>query len=178
MNPSCISYAHAPKATALFVDYLYHFDRVRDFYSGSPSETTSYQTVAREISSLYPHREELAEILARQNQIFGCGEETHANIQRLRDPNIFAVVTGQQVGLFSGPAFTLYKALTAVKLAQSLTEQGLECVPVFWLATEDHDLEEVAKTAVLDEAGEMISLEVVGERPTPRCSVGYVRLSA
>ncbi len=178
MNPSCISYAHAPKATALFLDYLYHFDRVRDFYTDSPSETTSYQTVAREISNLYPHRQELVEILLRQNQSFGCGEETFANIQRLRDPRTFAVVTGQQVGLFSGPAFTLYKALTAMKLAQSLTEQGLECVPVFWLATEDHDLEEVGKTTFLDEAGELIPLEVSGNRPAPRCSVGYVKLSA
>ncbi len=177
MNPSCISYAHAPKTTALFLDYLYHFDRVRNFYSGPPSEITSYHAVAREISSLYPHRRELTEILAHQNHTFGCGEVTHANIQRLRDPRTFAVVTGQQVGLFSGPAFTLYKALTAVKLAQSLTNQGLECVPVFWLATEDHDLEEVAKTAVLDEAGELIPLEVAGDRPAPRCSVGYVKLS-
>jgi bacillithiol biosynthesis cysteine-adding enzyme BshC len=54
-----------------------------------------------------------------------------------------AVVTGQQVGLFSGPAYTLYKAFTAIKLARQLTGEGIPAVPVFWLATEDHDLAEV-----------------------------------
>lgn len=54
-----------------------------------------------------------------------------------------AVVTGQQVGLFGGPAFSLYKALSAVKLASEARKLGVDCVPIFWLATEDHDLEEV-----------------------------------
>lgn len=176
MIPSCIPYTQAPKATALFLDYLYHFDRVQDFYGGAPQEFSSYQRIAQEISGRYSHRAALADVLERQNRAFGCGEETLANIRRLRDPEVFAVVTGQQVGLFSGPVFTFYKALTAVRVAQSLTGQGLPSVPVFWLATEDHDLEEVSKTAVLNEAGELISLEAAGDRPSPGSSVGYVRL--
>jgi bacillithiol biosynthesis cysteine-adding enzyme BshC len=54
-----------------------------------------------------------------------------------------AVVTGQQVGLLGGPAFSVYKALTAIRLANDLTAAGTDAVPVFWLATEDHDLAEV-----------------------------------
>lgn len=177
MIPSCIPYTRSSKATALFLDYLYHFDRVQEFYGGPPQEFSSYQRVAQAISGSYPHREELVEILERQNRAFGCGEETLANIRRLRDPKVFTVVTGQQVGLFSGPAFTLYKALTAVRVAQSLKDQGLPAVPVFWLATEDHDLEEVAKTAILNEAGELVFLEAAGDRPAPASSVGYVRFT-
>ena len=53
------------------------------------------------------------------------------------------MVTGQQVGFLSGPAYTVFKALTAVKLAAFLNEHGTPAVPIFWLATEDHDLAEV-----------------------------------
>lgn len=173
----CIPLSRAPKSTALFLDYLYHYDRVARFYSGSPQEFASFEGVASAIAGRYPHRAQLAEILERQNRAFGCGDETIANIRRFRDPKTFAVVSGQQVGLFSGPAFTLYKALTVVRLAGELTSKGLECVPVFWLATEDHDLEEVAKTAVLNDSGELVSVEVAGDRPSPTCSVGYVKLS-
>ena len=64
------------------------------------------------------------------------------NLDRLRDGAV-AVVTGQQVGLFGGPAYSIYKALTAIHVARELTERGVNAVPVFWLATEDHDLAEV-----------------------------------
>ena len=66
-----------------------------------------------------------------------------ASLDLLARPGTVAVVTGQQVGLFSGPAYTIYKALTAVRLAARLTEQGIPAVPMFWLATEDHDVAEV-----------------------------------
>jgi len=61
----------------------------------------------------------------------------------LAKPGTVAVVSGQQVGLFSGPAYTIYKALTAVRIAQRLRDYGIRAVPVFWLATEDHDFAEV-----------------------------------
>jgi len=141
MTATCIPYTQVPHSSALLTDYLYHFDRVSHFYNGAPLDPRSYKAVAAQMSKLPTPRGEIAEILARQNRAFGCSEPTLANIQRLSKPGTFAVVTGQQVGLFSGPVFTLYKALTTVRLAQSLSEQGLPCVPVFWLATEDHDLE-------------------------------------
>ena len=61
-----------------------------------------------------------------------------------------AVVTGQQVGLFSGPAYTVFKAMTAARLAERLTAEGIPAVPIFWLATEDHDLAEVDHAWVFD----------------------------
>jgi len=178
MTATCIPYTQVPHSSALLTDYLYHYDRVSHFYSGSPYDPQSYQAVAAQIRKSAPARGELTEILARQNQAFGCSEPTMANIQRLSEPGTFAIVTGQQVGLLSGPAFTLYKALTTVRLAQSLTEQGLPCVPVFWLATEDHDLEEVSQVTTLDEEFNVVPLRDSGNRPSPRSPVGEVRHTA
>ena len=87
-------------------------------------------------------RAEVAAILREQNQSFGGDAAALANIDRFAGGAV-AVVTGQQVGLFTGPAYAIYKALGAVAMARWLTGQGINAVPVFWMATEDHDLAEV-----------------------------------
>jgi len=177
MESNVISYTKLANATKLFLDYNYNFDNVAKFYNGSPFNPASYKALASQIRRGTNDRADLADILTRQNQAFGCGAATFENIERLRNPVTFAVVTGQQVGLLSGPAFTLYKALTAVRLAQSLSEQGLPSVPIFWLATEDHDLDEVAQTATFDEEYNLIDLKDPGERPAPQSHVGRVKLT-
>ncbi len=178
MECHCVPYAHVPKSSALLLDYLYHHDRLASYYSGSPFDLESYQAAATSVQALKAaDRRVLTEILERQNRSLGAGDQALANIRRLREPGTFAVITGQQAGLFSGPAFTLYKALTTVRLAQHLSRQGIDAVPVFWLATEDHDLEEVASVAILDGEGNRVELTDAGERPAPRSSVGYVKLT-
>jgi bacillithiol biosynthesis cysteine-adding enzyme BshC len=82
------------------------------------------------------------------------------SLDRLAQPGTVAVVTGQQVGLFSGPSYTIYKALTAVKIAAMLSENGIPAVPVFWLATEDHDFAEVNHAWVFDAAHRPVRLEM------------------
>lgn len=178
MECNCIPYSRVPKSSALYLDYLYHFDRVGRFYKAFPFDIANYKSLAVQLQGFDRVGDAVTKVLVRQNEAFGCAEPTFTNIRRLGEPGTFAVVTGQQVGLISGPAFTLYKALTVVRLAQSLSEQGLPCVPVFWLATEDHDLEEVAQASTFDEQYELISLRDSGIRPVPRSSVGYVKLSA
>ncbi|MGH9453463.1 MAG: bacillithiol biosynthesis cysteine-adding enzyme BshC [Terriglobia bacterium] len=177
MNCSCIPQSQAPQSTALYRDYVYDSDHLSRFYPRSPFDPASFQTAAAMIRDFHKNRRELAQILLSQNRAFGGGDLTLENIGRLAEPGTFAVVTGQQVGLFSGPVFTFYKALTAVRLASSLSDSGLPTVPVFWLATEDHDLEEVAQTQVLNEDYEAVQLRDEGVRPAARSSVGYVKLS-
>lgn len=172
-----IPYHRVPNSTPLLLDYLYHFDRVAQFYTAPPFELSSYRTLAGQLRRSAVSRNALADILVRQNQSFGCSPSVFQNIERLRNEETFAVVTGQQVGLFSGPAFTLYKAQTAVRIAEWLSQNGLPSVPVFWLATEDHDLEEVSHTAAFDGERALVGLSHAGERPAPRSPVGMVKLA-
>lgn len=83
------------------------------------------------------------------NQRWGAPAETLNNIDLLRDEDCVAVVSGQQAGLFTGPLFTIYKALSAVKLAGCLRQRETKAVPVFWIAAEDHDFIEVAKAELI-----------------------------
>lgn len=99
------------------------------------------------------HRDAVADVLADQNRAWGTDDETLALVDRLRDPEAVAVVSGQQLGLFAGPLYTVYKALTAVRLAAHIeAETGRPTVPVFWLADEDHDFAEVREAVFTDGA--------------------------
>ena len=93
---------------------------------------------------VYP-RQALTDLLQQQAEDWGTSDSVLTQIEKLRDANTVAVVTGQQVGLLGGPAYTLYKALGAIKLAQQLDQQGIPAVPIFWLASYDHDLAEVQR---------------------------------
>jgi len=107
----------------------------------------------------YPadRRARIAGILDRQNSKFGASQSTLENIAAFR-AGALAVVTGQQVGLFGGPVFSIYKALTAVKMASEARRLGASCVPIFWLATEDHDLEEVNQLRIPGAEGQLEKL--------------------
>ncbi len=145
MEASCLRQTELPHTSRLFSDFLYHFDRVRKYYENDHARVD------------YPESRR-AEVVTALRQLNGPSEA----LDRLAQPGTAAVVTGQQVGLFSGPAYTIYKALTAVKLAQQMTEQGNPAVPVFWLATEDHDFAEVNHAWVFDSDSAPLRLEVSG----------------
>lgn len=112
---------------------------IRRFYPRSPFDTAWQQGVER---ALQPARGELVELLTAQSKEWGAGPATLAHLEALRR-GARAVVTGQQVGLFGGPLLTLLKAATVIRKAQVATAAGVPHVPIFWMATEDHDLPEV-----------------------------------
>ncbi|HWI64331.1 MAG TPA: bacillithiol biosynthesis BshC, partial [Symbiobacteriaceae bacterium] len=90
-------------------------------------------------------RRGLAAALGQYNEALGAGPETLANVRLLNEEGTLTVVTGQQAGVFTGPAYSIYKAMTAIHLARQQTERlGVPVVPVFWIAGEDHDWQEVA----------------------------------
>lgn len=90
-------------------------------------------------------REALQSVLVSQMQRFEVSPEQARNLDRLRQSQTFTVVTGHQLNLFSGPAFFVYKILQTIKTAEYLNQHisGKQFVPVFWMATEDHDFEEI-----------------------------------
>ena len=107
---------------------------------------------------------------------WGAGAETLANIELLRDADCLAVVSGQQAGLFTGPLYTIYKALSAVKLAGCLRQRNTKAVPVFWIATEDHDFPEVAKAEFIGKDCRLASVDVPLELHREGQPVGHVVL--
>lgn len=147
MKSECLPFNQIPHTTKLFADFLSDYSKVQQFYPRSPYILQWLGEEAAQIRYDSGRRERVAAILERQNQSWEASRQCFQNIERLRR-GAMAMVTGQQVGLFGGPLFSIYKALTAVKLASMATETGIDCVPVFWLATEDHDLDEVKQVSL------------------------------
>jgi bacillithiol synthase len=172
MECSWISPAELPGTTHLYSSFLSDFTRVSDFYIHPPNPDGIDEAVRR-IRLDDGIRRAVVEVLRTQNLAFGGDWATTRSLDRLRDGAV-AVVTGQQVGLFGGPAYSIYKALTAIHVARELNDRGVNAVPVFWLATEDHDLAEVDHCFFPKRGGfERFDLAITG---VPDRRVGDIRL--
>ena len=117
MKAHCLPFAQIPQTTRLFTDFLAYSPSVQPFYPHSPNFSEWFKKEASAVQYDSSRRERVSAILARQNKSWGASPQTLANLNHLRD-GAFAVVTGQQVGLFGGPMFSIYKAMTAVQLAE------------------------------------------------------------
>ena len=149
MEISDIPFSEMPHQTRLFLDYIADPLSLRRFYPNvvtSPADVAEFS--AEVLRNYLTDRDQLCNALESINRKAGAGEGTFENIEKLKSPDCVAVLTGQQAGLFSGPLYTIYKALSAIRLAQDLNEAGIKAVPVFWTATEDHDLAEISTTFV------------------------------
>src|SRR4051794_25675233 len=116
MQCTCVRQTDLPNTSKLFADLVYHFDRVRDLYPWQPNNIEAIEQASR---FAFPdeRRAEVVRALTALN---------HGNpsLQVLAQPGTVAIITGQQVGLFSGPGYTVYKALTAIRIARELSERG------------------------------------------------------
>lgn len=133
----------------LFCDYIDQADSLSPFFSTHPFDEAAISSHADEIR--YPgDRNKVTDLLLDFNKSFGAGDPTFHQIEKLRDPKSLAVVTGQQLTIYGGPLFTIYKILTAIIYARRWEERlGRPVVPVFWMADEDHDFEEAARLGIL-----------------------------
>src|SRR6266436_2053348 len=116
------------------------------------------------VSQFYAHAPNLEEVKR---------DAAVRNLEKL-ERGAVAVVSGQQVALFSGPSYAIYKALTAIQFAHELSEAGIPAVPIFWMATEDHDVDEVRHVTWFD-SGKLLRFELPVDSATGR-PVGDVRL--
>jgi bacillithiol biosynthesis cysteine-adding enzyme BshC len=172
-----LSFERIPHQSKLFLQYLRDPLTLRKYY---PSAVRSHHELQGRVPEvLATHRTDrtaLCDALREMNTSWGAGEATLANIELLRDEGCVAVVSGQQAGLFTGPLYTIYKALSAVKLAGCLTQRNTKAVPVFWIATEDHDFAEVARAEFINRECQLGSVSVPTSLHQEGHSVGQVVL--
>jgi bacillithiol synthase len=131
VNVECYPISLLPRLSRLFLDYASSREPLTPFFRNTP---LAVPTAVPEQSQA--HRNAIADLLLEQNRNWNAGPKTLANIERLRN-GAGAFLTGQQVALFTGPLFTLLKAATVIHRAQTVG-----AVPIFWLASEDHDFAE------------------------------------
>ena len=166
-----------PHQSRLFLDYLKDPVALRRFY---PSAVRFHHELAQrvpEVLAAYQvDRGKVCDALAAMNQRWGAGDATLENIRLLRESDCIAVVSGQQAGLFTGPLYTIYKAISAVKLAGCLRQRNTKAVPVFWIAAEDHDFAEVAKAEIISRDCQLKHVEVSTDLHREGKPVGHVTL--
>mgnify|MGYP006273739071 CR=1 FL=1 len=168
----CIPWSDLNAMPALAADYADGTGTAASYFPYDRHDPSDQQAAAAVAAARPRNRAVLADVLAEQNAAWGNdGADVQANIEALRNAETIAVVTGQQVGLFGGPLYTLYKTSTALAWAAHLAEQtGRSVVPVFWVEGEDHDFEEIAQTRVLDR-NDVVALNYAPD-PAPSGPVG------
>lgn len=144
-----------PAATGsnLYWDYVAGAQDALAFYSLGPLDFD--RALACRKDYVYPRRA-LSRQLADYNAGLGADARASANIEALSEPDTYCVITGQQAGFMGGPAYTAYKIITTIRLAEHLSKSwGIRVVPVFWLASEDHDFYEINHTYLIKSDGEI-----------------------
>lgn len=142
MEIDCLS---LPTANRLIADFLQASPEAMRFFSYDPYDPkAARQRLTWLKERRFAHRHELADGLLAYNQSIGNDSAALANIELLRDEETYVVIAGQQAGVLMGPLYTIHKALSVIQTANKLqAELGEKVVPVFWIAGEDHDLEEI-----------------------------------
>jgi len=145
----------------LYQDYLAGSEKLTSFYRCYPANEQALSARIEELASVQTPREKLSQALVDYNGRLSAGPATMKNAALLADPDTLTVVTGQQPGFAGGPLYSIYKAVTAIKLAQHLGRTtGRNVVPVFWIASEDANLREVDRIAFVDHQGQFRRIRV------------------
>jgi bacillithiol synthase len=175
-----IDYRELPAAAGgfsqLFFDYLYDYQKVQKYYRQNFRESHSFESVIKAIDTRPLDRATLTRVLTEQNTAFGSPPLSLENVALLSKPTTYGVVTGQQVGLFGGPLYTVYKTITAIKLADKLKLKypQYDFVPVFWLEGEDHDFAEMNNISLLDPENKTIKIEYLPGGESPERNLGAI----
>ena len=178
-----MNFSDIPGHQNLFLDYLYEFENVSDFYTYDFRNRENYLKIFKNITenrrNLSP---DISSVISEQYSNLAPTELTEKNIKKLSDKKTLAIVTGQQLGILGGPLYTFYKIITAIKLSRFLSERydDYNFVPVFWLEGDDHDFNEVRSIKIIDEKN---SLSTIGykeqvEEDDSKQSVGFIKFDS
>ena len=165
-----------PWIRKLAADYAYDFRAVAPFFSGDPADRSAWADAIARTQAHGRRRADIAAVIASQQERRGAPTRAREAGRALADGNTVAIVTGQQAGLFGGPLFTLFKALTAIKLAEQVSrDHKVPAVAVFWIDAEDHDWEEIRSCTVFDDTltPRSVSLPArpASEQPAPIATI-------
>ncbi len=172
MNPHAVDYRQVLPAPLLHT-YLDDFESLQSFYAHDPRDPDIWPRMIETVRSRTspPPRTALSRILEEQNTRYGADDTVLDNARSLAGDDTYVVSTGQQTGLFTGPLYTIYKAITAVKLAKQVSEEtGVRAVPVFWMAADDHDFAEINHVHVCRTDGDALRFELGPDDPNDRRS--------
>lgn len=144
----------------LFDAYLNDFDAVKKFYQFNYE--SDWEKIIDKRSQETFDRQRIYDILIRQNEEWDAPSPVLENISKLKSENGFAVITGQQAGVFGGPLYTIYKIITTLKLTDRLDEEypDYDFVPCFWMEVDDHDFEEINHIHFFNKQNELRHLEL------------------
>ena len=178
-----INFSDIPGHHNLFLDYVYEFENVAEFYSNDFRNKENYLKIFKNVtenrSDLSPT---ISEILTNQYSQLNPSNATLQNIKKLSDKKTLAIVTGQQLGIIGGPLYTFYKIITAIKLSRFLSERydDYNFVPVFWLEADDHDFNEVRTVKIIDEGNSLLTIGYKDEiaEDDLKQSVGLINLDS
>ena len=148
-----ISYEKARMLSSLTRAYLEGDSKVSHLFGYSSNSENVEKIVSNRKKSFLTNREVLVDSLRSQYENFKTSQKVTDNIQLLLKSNTYTVTTGHQLNLFTGPLFFVYKIISAIKATKTLNEKypNNHFVPVYWMASEDHDFEEINHTHVLGE---------------------------
>lgn len=138
-----VSFSETNFFSTLFLDYIKQNKKIKTFFSDSP-DISSFKYVIEDFSKQKFNRMLLIDVLQQQNSRIK-NEKLTATIDSLTDTKTFTVCTGHQLCLFTGPLYFIYKIITTINLAEELKKNypRNNFVPVFWMASEDHDIDEI-----------------------------------
>ncbi|MBA9079353.1 MULTISPECIES: bacillithiol biosynthesis cysteine-adding enzyme BshC [Rufibacter] len=144
MKVSCIDYSATGAFSPLVLDYLNRDSKLQPFYAWFP-EISSFSEVIKQRNFPSAQRQVLVAELRRQYEGVELSGAAEANLSALAEENTFTITTGHQLNLFTGPLYFIYKIVTAINTARELQQAypAQKFVPVYWMATEDHDFAEV-----------------------------------
>lgn len=141
-----ITFSKTGYFSSLICDYLDEKTELKQFYNRFPSiENFKAQVEEKQKTYKTQYRETLVNVLKKQYAQVEVSKLSKQNIESLQSDNTFTITTGHQLNLFTGPLYFLYKIISVINLSKELKEKYPEYnfVPIYWMATEDHDFEEI-----------------------------------
>src|SRR5690554_7057494 len=145
MLSDCITFQNSGYFSKIIVDYLNQSENIRPFYHRFPTLDNFELQIKDKKSFSLEHRKVLVDSLLEQYKHLTASELTTHHIHSLKSPSTFTITTGHQLNLFTGHLYFLYKIVSVINLSKELKSEhpNYNFVPVFWMATEDHDFEEI-----------------------------------